>query len=153
MIQIQEDLLVSHTDDKLIFCDVSLLSVGLLICCFLLLVDFHYKQPYWSNQQVSQSAEVPAPSSSCRFKDRGSAPAHHDLLTHDQLRGLGLTNTCTKSRTAPDRDRCSTAYTPPTPPSPPPPSSHSYTGSGLVPREATPTSTCLLGSRSTPLPQ
>ncbi|XP_041834076.1 myelin regulatory factor-like protein [Melanotaenia boesemani] len=77
--------------------------------------DLHYEQSYWSTQQEG-------PSSSCRFKDRGStpsdshlltgssscrlndggsAPSHTNLLTHDQLRGLGLSNTYIKAGTPP----------------------------------------------------
>ncbi|KAE8281092.1 Myelin regulatory factor-like protein [Larimichthys crocea] len=134
--------------------------------------DFHYEPPYWSNQQTTQGVFQPthrsAPSSSCCFKDRGSTHAHHEPLTHDQLRSLGLTNI--KSGTSPSPlhqhthhspehthylspDSCSQVYTPPTPPSPPQPPSNGYrtpcTVSGLVPNLATPTSTCLLGSSST----
>ncbi|XP_068163357.1 myelin regulatory factor-like protein [Antennarius striatus] len=126
--------------------------------------DFNYKQPYWTNQEVFQPTERPAPSSSCRFKDRGSASVHQDVLTHDQLRGLGLTNTYVKCGASPDRPASLRRHphhlspdaqvcAPPTPPSPAPPPSHGYpascTGSGLAPSVATPTSTCLLGSAST----
>ncbi|XP_074481743.1 myelin regulatory factor-like protein [Sebastes fasciatus] len=138
--------------------------------------DLHYEPSYWSNQEVFQPTQRPAPSSSCRFKDRGPTPAHHELLTHDQLRSLGLTNTYIKSGTSPAPpapliqhthrspehthylrpESCSQVYTPPTPPtppSPPQPPSNSYatpcTGSGLVPNLSTPSSTYLLGSTST----
>ncbi|XP_070785345.1 myelin regulatory factor-like protein [Enoplosus armatus] len=137
--------------------------------------DFHYEPPYWSHQQTTQEVFQPTqrsdPSSSCCFKDRGSVPAHHEILTHDQLRSLGLTNTYNKSPgTSPapptplhqhthhspehthylSPESCSQVYTPPTPPSPPLPPSNSYTtpctGPGLVPNLVTPPSTCLLGS-------
>ncbi|XP_041819954.1 myelin regulatory factor-like protein [Chelmon rostratus] len=130
--------------------------------------DLHCEPPYWSNQlstqEVFQPTQRPAPSSSCRFKDRGSAPAHHELLTHNQLHSLGLTNTYIKSGTSPaprhphthhspehthhlSPDSCSQVYTPPTPLSPPLPPSNSYatpcTGPGMV------SSTCLQGSAPT----
>ncbi|XP_067437966.1 myelin regulatory factor-like protein [Thunnus thynnus] len=122
--------------------------------------DFHYEPPYWSNQQIARQVFQPTPrpsaSSSCRFKDRGSAAIHPDLLTHDQLRSLGLTNTYIKPGTSPappvppappappdplhqhshhspehihylNPESCSQVYTPPTPPSPPLPPSNSYT--------------------------
>nr|XP_046235367.1 myelin regulatory factor-like protein [Scatophagus argus] len=142
--------------------------------------DFHCEQPYWSNQQttqdVFQSTRQPVHSSSCGFKDRGSAPAHRQLLTHEQLRGLGLTNTYNKPGTSPgpparpaplhqhtyhspehthylSPDSSSQIYTPPTPPSPPLPHTNSYatpcTGPGLVQSLATPPSTCLPGSTPT----
>ncbi|XP_029283887.1 myelin regulatory factor-like protein [Cottoperca gobio] len=134
--------------------------------------DFHYKPPYWSNQQNTQKVfeptHQPAPSSSCPFKDRD--PAQHELLTHEQLRSLGLTNICVKSGTSPappapmhqhthhlpehphylSAESCAQVYTPPTPPSPPLPPSNSYatacTGPGLVPTLSMPPSTCLQGS-------
>lgn len=142
------------------------------------LADFHYEAPYWSNQQtpheVFQPTHRPAPSSSCRFKNQGPAPTHNELLTHDQLRSLGLTNTYIKSGTSPappppaplhqhrhhspehthylSPETCSQVYTPPTPPSPPQPPSNSYathcTGPGLVPHLSTPPSAGLLGSTS-----
>ncbi|XP_049893806.1 myelin regulatory factor-like protein [Epinephelus moara] len=75
--------------------------------------DFHYEAPYWSNQQNTQEVFQPtqrsAPSSSCRFKNRGPVPAHNELLTHEQLHSLGLTNTYIKSGTSP---------APPPPPAP-----------------------------------
>ncbi|XP_018558329.1 myelin regulatory factor-like protein [Lates calcarifer] len=142
--------------------------------------DFHYEQPYWSNQPPNQEAFQPTTqstaSSSCRFKDRGSAPGHSDLLTHDQLRSLGLTNTHIKSGTPPippaapapfhqhthhspehrhylSPERCSQVYTPPTPPSPPLPPLNSYipphAGPSMIPHLTTPPSTCLEGSTPT----
>ncbi|XP_062299871.1 myelin regulatory factor-like protein [Scomber scombrus] len=142
--------------------------------------DFHYEPPYWSNQQTSQqvfqSTPRSAASSSCRFKDQGSTAVHPELLTHEQLHNMGLTNTNIKPGTSPappappapplhqhnhhspehylTQESCLQVYTPPTPPSPPLPPSNSYTmpcaGSGLVPGLAPPSSTCLLGSASTP---
>lgn len=42
----------------------------------------------------------PSASSSCRFnKDRGPAPSHPELPTHEQLRSMGLTNTYIKAGT------------------------------------------------------
>ncbi|KAJ4923283.1 hypothetical protein JOQ06_026099 [Pogonophryne albipinna] len=92
--------------------------------------EFHYKSPYLSNQptnqELFQQTQSPAPSSSCRFKDRDP----HDLVTHEQLRHLGLTNTFIKSV----------------------PSSNSFTrtcpGSGLVPNVPVVPSDCLLRSSS-----
>ncbi|XP_051249027.1 myelin regulatory factor-like protein [Dicentrarchus labrax] len=130
------------------------------------LPDFHYEPSYWPNQQTNQEAFYPTQrtltSSSCRFKDRGPAPAQDELLTHDQLRSLGLTNTYVKSGASPappahlhqhtpehthylSPDNCPQVYTPPTPPSPPqqpPPTlTNSYatpcTAPGLVPDIAT----------------
>ncbi|XP_030296424.1 myelin regulatory factor-like protein [Sparus aurata] len=140
--------------------------------------DFHYEPPYWPNQQTNQEVfqptQRPALSSSCRYKDRGSA--HQEPLTHDQLRGLGLTNTYIKSGASPappappallhqhthhspehthylNPDGCSQVYTPPTPQSSPHPPSNSYTspctGPGLIHGSTTPSSTCLMGSTST----
>ncbi|KAI4786864.1 hypothetical protein KUCAC02_036845 [Chaenocephalus aceratus] len=97
--------------------------------------EFHYESPYLSNQptnqELFQQTQSPAPSSSCRFKDRDP----HDLVTYEQLRHLGLTNTFIKSA-----------------PSPPVPSPNSFTrtcpGSGLVPNVPVVPSDCLLGSSS-----
>ncbi|XP_040886145.1 myelin regulatory factor-like protein [Toxotes jaculatrix] len=142
--------------------------------------DLHYEPPYWSNHQTAQGVFPPstqsAASSSCRFRDRGSALAHPDLLTHDQLRSLGLTNTYIKSGTRPvppaepaslhqqthhspehihylSPETCSQANTPPTPPSPHLPPSNSYAapcaGPGMVPHSTIPPSTCLVGPAST----
>ncbi|XP_045895442.1 myelin regulatory factor-like protein [Micropterus dolomieu] len=142
--------------------------------------DLHYEPPYWSNQltnqEVFQPAQRPAPSSSCLFKDRGCATAHAEMLTHDQLRHLGLTNTylkpgaspappalpaplCQHTHHSPEHihyltpESCLQVYTPPPLPSPPLPTSNSYatpcTGPGLVPNLVTPPSICLLGSTST----
>ncbi|XP_039996821.1 myelin regulatory factor-like protein [Xiphias gladius] len=142
--------------------------------------DIHYEPPYWSNQQTTHEVFQPTTqspaSSSCRFKHRGAAPAHPDLLTHDQLHSLGLTNTYIKSGTphippgapaplhqhthhSPEHihyvgpESCSQVYTPPTPPSPPLPPSNSYVapcaGLGMVPHLTTTHSTCLLGSAPT----
>ncbi|XP_031158359.2 myelin regulatory factor-like protein isoform X2 [Sander lucioperca] len=139
--------------------------------------DYQYEPPYWSNQQttpeVFQPTQPPVPSSSCRFKDRGPALAHHELVTHEQLCSLGLTNVYIKSGTtlappaplhrhthhSPEHthylnpESCSQVYTPPTPPSPPLHPSNSLvtpcTGPGLVSNLSTPPSTCLLGSTST----
>ncbi|KAF0028755.1 hypothetical protein F2P81_017860 [Scophthalmus maximus] len=142
--------------------------------------DFHQKPPYWSNQPTGQGVFQPsaqsAASSSCRFKDRDSAPAQHDLLTYNQLRSLGLTNTYIKSGRPPippsapgplhqqlhhspehvhylSPESCSHIYAPPTPPSPPLPPANSYTvpyaGPGMVPHLTTPVSTCMLGSAPT----
>nr|XP_020469098.1 myelin regulatory factor-like protein [Monopterus albus] len=134
--------------------------------------DFHCKHPYWSNQQSTQEVFQPA-SSSCRFKNQGSVPTHPDLLTHDQLTSLGLTNTYIKSAAPPATlaapvplyqhthrspehthylrpERCSQVHTPPTPLSP-----HSDSciapcpGPDIAPNVTTPLSTCLLGSAST----
>ncbi|XP_033991656.1 myelin regulatory factor-like protein isoform X2 [Trematomus bernacchii] len=134
--------------------------------------EFHYKSPYLSNQQTNQElfqqTQSPAPSSSCRFKDRDP----HDLLTHEQLRHLGLTNTFIKPGSSPAHthqhthlhthhphthylspESISQVYTPATPPSPPvPSSSNSFTrtcpGSGLGPNVPLVPSDCLLGSSS-----
>ncbi|XP_071357816.1 myelin regulatory factor-like protein isoform X2 [Trachinotus anak] len=142
--------------------------------------DFHHEPPYWSNQQTTQEVFQPtaqsAASSSCRFKDRSSAPAHPELLTHDQLHSLGLTNTYIKSRTPPippgapaplhqhthhspehnhylNPESCSEVYTPPTPPSPPLPPSNSYiapcAGPDMGPHLTTPPAACLLSSAPT----
>ncbi|KAG7218918.1 hypothetical protein INR49_019418 [Caranx melampygus] len=145
--------------------------------------DFPQEQPYWSNQPTPQEVFQPptqsAASSSCRFKDRDSAHnhAHSDVLTHDQLRSLGLTNTYIKSGTPPipptapapplhqhtrhspehihylGPESCSQVYTPPTPPSPPIPASNSYAslcaGPDVGPHITTPPAACLLGSTPT----
>ncbi|XP_034719987.1 myelin regulatory factor-like protein [Etheostoma cragini] len=139
--------------------------------------DYQYKPPYWSNQQtppeVFQPSHPPAPLSSCCFKDRGPAFAHHEPLTHEQLHSLGLTNINIKSGTAPgprpplqrhphhspedthylNPESCSQVYTPPTPPYPRLHPSNSFvtpcTGPVLVSDVATPPSTCLLGYTST----
>ncbi|KAM6896343.1 myelin regulatory factor-like protein isoform 1-T2 [Lycodopsis pacificus] len=131
--------------------------------------DFHHEASYWSNQQTIQPTQRPTPSTSCRFKDRGPAPAPHELLTHDQLHTLGLTNTYIKSGTSPaplhqhthrspehthyvSPESCPQGYTPPTPPSPPMPPSNRYAppcaGPGPGPNVTTPPSTYLLGSTS-----
>ncbi|XP_068442995.1 myelin regulatory factor-like protein [Clinocottus analis] len=89
--------------------------------------DFHYEASYWSNQQR------PAPSTSCRFKDRGSA--HHELLTHDQLRSPEHTHHSPEHTRYLRPEGCPQVYTPPTPP-------------GLVPNLSTPPSAYLLGSTS-----
>ncbi|XP_023275464.1 myelin regulatory factor-like protein [Seriola lalandi dorsalis] len=143
--------------------------------------DFHHEPPYWSNQQTTQGVFQPATqsaaSSSCSFKDRGSTHVHSDLLTHDQLRSLGLTNTYIRTGTPPippaapaplhqhthhspehihylSPQSCSQVYTPPTPPSPPPlPPSNSYVapcaGPDMGPHLTAPPSACLLGSAPT----
>ncbi|XP_059182009.1 myelin regulatory factor-like protein [Centropristis striata] len=140
------------------------------------LPDFHCEPPYWSNQQVTQQVfqptHRPAPSSSCRFKDRGLA--QHELLTHEQLRSLGLTNTYIKSGSSPappaalhqhthhspehthylsPESSFTQVYTPPTPCSPPQPPSSSYaapcTGQGMLPNPAMPHSSFPMGSTST----
>ncbi|KAM6961535.1 LOW QUALITY PROTEIN: myelin regulatory factor-like protein [Tautogolabrus adspersus] len=138
--------------------------------------DFHHKPPYWYNQQTPQEVFQPTPHcvppSSCRFKDHGSDQAQHELLTHNQLRSLGLTNTCIKSGPHlpplhqhthpspehthyPSPDNYSQVYTPPTPPSPPVPHLNSFstpcTDPGQVPNVFMPPSACsvLLGSNST----
>ncbi|KAK2859217.1 hypothetical protein Q5P01_003837 [Channa striata] len=130
--------------------------------------DFHYEPPYWPDQQqeVFQTTAQSA----------GPTPCHHpDLLTHDQLRSLGLTNTYNKSQasdapplTPPlqqhvhhphkhtrflQSETCLQAYTPPISASPPLPPSNNYvapsTGPGTIPNVTVPQSTCLLGSSST----
>ncbi|XP_041636371.1 myelin regulatory factor-like protein [Cheilinus undulatus] len=138
--------------------------------------DFSQEQPYWYNQQTPQEVFQPAqhcaPSSSCRFKDQDSTPAQHELLTHNQLRSLGLTNTYIKPGTSPaplhhhvhhspehthypSPESCSQVYTPPTPPSPPVPHLNRYatpcTGPRQVPHLVTHPSACSvpLGSTST----
>ncbi|XP_034382203.1 myelin regulatory factor-like protein [Cyclopterus lumpus] len=133
--------------------------------------DFHYEASYWSNQQNIQPTQRPTSSTSCRFKAQG--PAHHEHLTHDQLRTLGLTNTYIKSGTSPaplqphthrlpenthylSPEGCPQVYTPAPPSAPPPqppmPPSNSYAapcaGPSLVPNLSTPPSTYLLGSTS-----
>ncbi|KAK2882864.1 myelin regulatory factor-like protein isoform X2 [Channa argus] len=127
--------------------------------------DFHHEPHYWPNQQ-QEVFQQSAASSSCH---------HPDLLTHDQLHSLGLTNPYNKSQ-APDAptlaptlqqhmhhsheharylhsETCSQAYTPPTPASPPQPASNKYvapcTGPGTIPNVTVPPSSCLLGSSST----
>ncbi|XP_051813913.1 myelin regulatory factor-like protein [Acanthochromis polyacanthus] len=121
--------------------------------------DLHYKPSYWSNQQTAQEAFVPTTQSgaSCRFKDRGSAPS--ELLTHQQLHNLGVTNMYVKSGTPPaprhlqthhspecylNPQSCSQVYAPPTPPSPP---SNSY--HAPITAVATPPSVGLSRSAST----
>uniref|UniRef100_UPI0037E70BE0 myelin regulatory factor-like protein n=1 Tax=Semicossyphus pulcher TaxID=241346 RepID=UPI0037E70BE0 len=136
--------------------------------------DMHHEQPYWYNQQMPREVFQPtqhrAPSSSCGFRDQGSAPAQQELLTHNQLRSLGLTNTYVKPGTSPAplhqhtghspelthyprAESCSQVYTPPTPPSPPVPPLNCYATpcTGLVSNLVTPPSACsgLLGSTST----
>ncbi|KAG7458344.1 myelin regulatory factor [Solea senegalensis] len=135
--------------------------------------DLHRESPYWTNRQTTQEVFRPPTQSSCHFKPCDSALAHPDLLTYNQLRSLGLTNTYVKSGTpsippaaherlhqsaqhSPEHlhylspEGCSQVYTPPTPPSPPPPPSNNYVahcaGPSMVPPLNTPTSTCLLGS-------
>ncbi|XP_069575304.1 myelin regulatory factor-like protein [Brachyistius frenatus] len=142
--------------------------------------DLHYEPSYWFNHHTNQEAFQPASrsasSSSCRFKDGGSTPTHPDLLTHNQLCGLGFTNTYIKSGTPPappgppahpqqhthhspehqhylSRDGGSQVYTPPTPPSPPVPPANSYgapcAGPGIVHNVPSTSSNPLLGSAST----
>ncbi|TNN47323.1 Myelin regulatory factor-like protein [Liparis tanakae] len=129
--------------------------------------DFHCEASYWSNHQNIQPTQRPGPSTSCRFKARG--PAHPELMTHDQLRTLGLTNTLVKSGTSPDLphthrspehthylspEGCPQVYAPPPPSAPPPPPplapSNSYAapcaGPSLVPSLSTPPSSYLLDS-------
>ncbi|XP_035533464.1 LOW QUALITY PROTEIN: myelin regulatory factor-like protein [Morone saxatilis] len=146
------------------------------------LPDFHYEPSYWPNQQTNQEAfhptQWPPASSSCLLlRIKAPPPPQHKLLTHDQLRSLGLTNTYVKSGVLPappaplaplhqqtpehthylSPDNCPQVYTPPTPSSPPPPPpptlSNSYAtpcaAPGLVPHIATPPSTCLMGPTST----
>ncbi|XP_037317821.2 myelin regulatory factor-like protein isoform X1 [Pungitius pungitius] len=118
--------------------------------------DFHYEASNWSNQQNIQPAQRPAPSTSCCFKDRGPAP--HNLLTPDQLRPLGLTDTFVElgtsaphqpPRRSPEHlhylgpEGRPQVYTPPTAPAPP---SISYVKPYEVPGVATPPSTYLLDS-------
>ncbi|KAM6895328.1 myelin regulatory factor-like protein [Xenentodon cancila] len=115
--------------------------------------DFHYD---WSTQHAGFEPTT------CGFKDQGSTPSYPDLLTHDQLCHLGLTNTYIKSgtlptlhkqRTPPPPPSCSQSYTPPTPLSPPPPPTDSHgtpiTGQGVLPNIGMPTSDCLLSSATT----
>lgn len=139
------------------------------------LLDVHYEPLYWSSQQTTQEVFQPtqqqALSSSCCFKERSPAPAHHELLTHDQLQSFGLTNTYIKSGTPPvgpaplhqhkhppsehclSTDSCPQVYIPPRPPSPPAFPSNIDTmpcmGLGLVPHLAVPPSPRVLGSIST----
>lgn len=139
------------------------------------LLDFHYEPLYWSSQQTTQEVFQPtqqqALSSSCRFKERSPAPAHPELLTHDQLRCLGLINTYIKPGTSPvgpaplhrhkhppsehclSTDSCPQVYIPQTPPSPPGLPSNTDTlpcmELGLGPHLAVPPSPCVLGSIST----
>ncbi|KAM4570047.1 myelin regulatory factor-like protein [Odontesthes bonariensis] len=127
--------------------------------------DLSYEPSYWCTQPEVYAPETP--SASCPFKDQGSAPSHSDLLTHDQLRGLGLTNTYITPRTPPtplhqhthhspehylNPESCSQGYTPPTPPSPPLPPTNSYVArvasQGMVPNVPPPPSDCLLGPAS-----
>ncbi|KAM4712356.1 myelin regulatory factor-like protein [Anableps anableps] len=109
---------------------------------------------------------------SCRLKDGGSAPTHSDFMTHNQLCGLGLTDTYVKSRTPPDphvppvhqdtnrppehylnSGRILQGYTPPTPPSPPLPPTRTYiptmTDQGVVQNLPASSSHCVPGSVST----
>ncbi|XP_074553905.1 myelin regulatory factor-like protein [Halichoeres trimaculatus] len=129
--------------------------------------DFNREPPYWYNQQMPQEVFQPTqrriPSSSCRFKDQDAILAQQELLTHNHLRSLGLTNTYIKTGTSPgpahqhahhssesthyqSPDSCSRVYAPPTPPSPPVPHMNSYatgcTGPGQVPDVVTPSSAC-----------
>ncbi|XP_008399058.1 myelin regulatory factor-like protein isoform X1 [Poecilia reticulata] len=112
---------------------------------------------------------------SCRLKDGGGGTAHSDFLTHNQLCGLGLTDSSVKSRTPPDphvlpvhqdtnhppehylnSGSILQGYTPPTPPSPPLPPTSTYmstmTDPGLVQNLPVSSSHCLLGSVSTSHP-
>ncbi|XP_034019074.1 myelin regulatory factor-like protein [Thalassophryne amazonica] len=127
--------------------------------------DMSYEPSYWS----SHTQQQPTDTYSCRFKHQGSAHGH-PVLTHNQLRTLGVTNTYVTTGPAPtpmdqhtpcppedmpylNLGSCSRVCAPPTLPSPPRPSSHCYTppctdpglDTGLLPH---PTA-CLLGSAST----
>ncbi|KAM9846098.1 myelin regulatory factor-like protein [Aulostomus maculatus] len=132
--------------------------------------DFQSEHPYWSVQQTPKEV-LQHPPASCSLKGQGSTYATPDLLTLDQLRSLGLTNTYIKSDTSPappaavhqythqshehtrclSLESCSQVYTPPTPPSPPLPSSNNMpcAGPGQVAGLALFPSTCPLGSTST----
>ncbi|KAM8907848.1 myelin regulatory factor-like protein isoform 6-T6 [Spinachia spinachia] len=109
--------------------------------------DFHYEASNWSNQQNVQPTQRPAPSTACCFKDRGPAP--HDLLTRDQLRPLGLTDTVVRLGTSPDHlhylspEGRPQVYTAPSLPVPP---SVSYVTPYEVPAVSTPPPTYLLDS-------
>lgn len=107
-----------------------------------------------------QPAPGPHPSSSCRFKGPGLASDHCELLTHDQLRSFGLTNTSIRCGTSPagpsplhqqhthEHDQSANnlqrSQAPPTPPSPPTLLSNTYDApcpsSGLAPHLTTPPS-------------
>eukprot|EP00066_Takifugu_rubripes_P026730 XP_011615996.1 PREDICTED: myelin regulatory factor-like protein [Takifugu rubripes] len=106
--------------------------------------DFPCESSYWSSQRTPQEVFQPRPGaeppSSCRFKGPDSSSVPPELLTYDQLRSFGLTNTYISSQA------------PPTPASPPTLLSNTYdtpsTSSGLVPHVTTPPSTCALDSSS-----
>ncbi|PWA14715.1 hypothetical protein CCH79_00019610 [Gambusia affinis] len=109
---------------------------------------------------------------SCRLKDGGGGGTpHSDFLTHNQLCGLGLTDSSVKFRTPPDphvlpvhqdtnhppehylnSGSILQGYTPPTPPSPPLPPTSTYistmTDQGLVQNLPVSSSHCVLGSDS-----
>ncbi|KAM4523913.1 myelin regulatory factor-like protein [Fundulus diaphanus] len=149
--------------------------------------DHRYNQSSWSTPpEAFQPANLPT---SCHFKDRGSTlpdsdrlfrppscslkdggsvPCHSDSMTHNQLRGLGLTDTCLKSRTPPDphvlpvhQDTSHPpelylnpgsilqGYTPPTPPSPSSTYISPMTDPGLVHNLPASSSHCVPSSVST----
>lgn len=98
--------------------------------------ELPYKPSFWSNQQMFEPTHVS--SSSCQFK--ASPIQSSELMTHEQLRNMGLININIKPGTPPappappalpnhhhrhhshqhflNPESCSQSYTPPTPPSP-----------------------------------
>ncbi|CAN9508219.1 unnamed protein product [Ophioblennius macclurei] len=124
--------------------------------------DFHYESSYWSKPAVSPAGH---------FKNPSSIRAHPSPLTHDQLRYLGFTKTCTRTATphaphAPAHSHrlhptehpgyprpgssCSQSHSPPVSSSPLSSTSshHSAAVAGSNTLHA-PASTCLQGSAST----
>ncbi|XP_056878522.1 myelin regulatory factor-like protein isoform X1 [Takifugu flavidus] len=134
--------------------------------------DFPCESSYWSSQRTPQEVFQPRPGaeppSSCRFKGPDSSSVPPELLTYDQLRSFGLTNTYIRSGTSPAgpsplqqrhphehyqrANNLRSSQAPPTPASPPTLLSNTYdtpsTSSGLVPHVTTPPSTCALDSSS-----
>ncbi|XP_024912962.1 myelin regulatory factor-like protein [Cynoglossus semilaevis] len=131
--------------------------------------DLNREQPYWGHQRpLQEEFQLPSQSvasTSCSFKDCNFDPNHRDMLTYNQLRHLGLTNTHLKPGTPPvlpvlpvpprlgyfSQESRSQVYAPPTPASPPQAASDHRgpcAGPSMVPDLDAPGAPCLLGPRN-----